>query len=132
MKELGTELISQTITEFIKNLDYEYMLIVILVSYGLYFSENFNWINWFFSPVRKKGRTKGVWLIGTVLAILEIIRYIPILFADPIRYYQQLIYIIYSFIVVQVFLDDLVLLLNKWLVVLGFKIVKKKNKEDEK
>jgi hypothetical protein len=120
MKELSTQLISETVADFLSKLHYEYMLIVILVSYGLYYSPNFKWVNYYFSPVSKLGRTRGVWLIGAVLGVIELIRRLPILFESALLYYQSAMHLLYSFIVVQVFVDDIVKALHKWLVTFKF------------
>ncbi|RMG43347.1 MAG: hypothetical protein D6732_00210 [Methanobacteriota archaeon] len=129
MHQVSTELISETVSDFLAKLHYEYMLVVVIVTYGLYYSNNFQWINYYFSPVRKKGRTRGVWLIGAVLGVMELIRYLPILFDDWLTYYQKTIHLLYSFIVIQVFVDDIVKLLDNWLVIVKFK-KKEKQKDD--
>ena len=72
---MGPELITDTVLEWFQTLDYEYMVLHIIICYGLYYSKNLRWIVERFSPIRKKGISKAVWLTGGVLAALEIIRF---------------------------------------------------------
>ena len=83
------------------------------------------WINQWFSPIRKKGISRGVWLIGGILAVFEIIRYIPYAIQHDISIsasVDNIISILHSYVVVQVFVDPIVSAVHKWLKVF--------NKED--
>ena len=53
---------------------------------GLYFSDNLRWIVEYFSPIKKKGISKAVWLSGGVLALIEIIRFIPFSIESGLSY----------------------------------------------
>jgi len=108
------EIITDTVLEWFQTLDYEYMVLHIAVCYGLYYSNNLKWIVQRFSPVRKKGITKAVWVVGGILALLEIIRFFPYI-GDGAVSYQKFISIIHSYIVIQVFVEPIVITIHKWL-----------------
>lgn len=79
------------------------------------------WIVQKFSPVRKKGISRGVWLTGGFLAIIEIIRFIPYAYEVGMSYTELtdvVISIFHSYIVVQVFVDSMVKFIHKWIDVL--------------
>lgn len=115
---MSPELLTDTVLEWFQTLNYEYMILHILVCYGLYYSDNMRWIVERFSPVRKKGRSKAVWLIGGFLALVEMIRFIP--FMQSIEneiIVQQFISIFHSYVVIQVFVDPIVQSVHKWLTI---------------
>jgi len=111
---MGTEIISDTVLEWFQNLDYEYMILQIIVCYGLYYSPNMRWIVQWFSPVQKKGISKAVWVIGAFLAGLEMIKFLPFMFSDTNVDHQKFFYIFYSYVVIQVFVGPIVEIINKW------------------
>jgi hypothetical protein len=114
--ELLTDTVTDTVFEWFTNLDFEYMLLHIVVCYGLYYSENMRWIVEYFSPVRRKGRSRAVWLIGGFLALLEMVRFFPYIGDDTSGFgYDIFISIFHSYIVVQVFVDPIVNFVHKWL-----------------
>jgi len=106
------EILTDTIIEWVSNLDYEYMLLHIAVCYGLYYSDNLRWIVEYFSPVRKKGRSKAVWFVGGVLAVIEIARFYPHFGHGELP--DKIFSIIHSYLVVQVFVEPIVVFVHKW------------------
>jgi hypothetical protein len=109
-----SDFLTDTVLEWLQTLDYEYMVLHIIVCYGLYYSENMKWIVAYFSPVRKKGVSKAVWLIGLFLMALEIFRFLPYIGEGGLST-QKIISIIHSYIVIQVFVEPIVSTVNKWL-----------------
>ena len=67
---MNPEILTDTVLEWFQTLNYEYMVLHIIVCYGLYYSKNMGWIVQRFSPVRKKGISRGVWLAGGFLALV--------------------------------------------------------------
>ena len=57
---IDPEILTDTISEWITNLSFEYMILHIVVCYGLYHSDNLRWIVEYFSPIRRKGVSKAV------------------------------------------------------------------------
>jgi uncharacterized membrane protein (DUF2068 family) len=115
---LDPEVLTDTITEWVSNLSFEYMILHIIVCYGLYHSDNLRWIVEYFSPVKRKGVSKAVWLSGGVLALIEMIRFVPFAIETNMDYthiVDKFISIIHSYIVIQVFVEPIVTLVNKWL-----------------
>lgn len=115
---ISPEILTDTISEWFSNLSYEYMILHIVVCYGLYYSDNLRWIVERFSPIRKKGISKAVWLSGGLLALIEIIRFIPFAIEGSLSYtsiVDKIISILHSYIVIQVFVEPIVNLANKWL-----------------
>ena len=106
--------LTDTVLEWVSALDYEFMLLHIIICYGLYYSDNMKWIVEYFSPVRKKGISKAVWVVGGILAVIEMARFVPFLGEGNINY-QKFISIFHSYVVVQVFVEPIVTFLNKWL-----------------
>ena len=99
--------------EWVNNLDYEYMLLHVMVCYGLYYSDNLKWIVEYFSPVRKKGRSKAVWLVGGILALIEIIRFLPH-FGHDGELLNKVFSIIHSYLLIQVFVEPIVMFVHRW------------------
>jgi hypothetical protein len=89
------------------------MVVQTLVCYGLYYSKNWEWINLWFAPVRKKGRSRAVWLLGLVLAIMEIIRYLPYIGNGKISS-EVILSIFHSYLLIQVFVDTIVNKVHDW------------------
>jgi len=116
---MNTDILTDTVLEWFEGLDYEFMVLHIIVCYGLYYSKNMGWIVSYFSPVRKKGRSKAVWVIGGFLAIVEMARFAPFIGEGGLDF-QKLISIFHSYVVVQVFVDPIVQTVNNW-----FKVFKK-------
>lgn len=110
---LTPDVITDTISEWIESLDYEYMLLHTMISYGIYYSSNMEWIS------KKFGGTPySVWKIGGILAIIEIGRIIP--FIDPTTsdyipsIVQKFVSILHSYILIQVFVEDIVRSVHRW------------------
>jgi hypothetical protein len=115
---MDTELLTDTVSEWFQTLNYEYMLLHIIICYGLYYSKNMGWIVQIFSPIRKKGISRGVWLAGGLLAAVEIIRFGAFALESGMSYTQavdRFISIFHSYVVVQVFVDPIVQAVHKWL-----------------
>ena len=83
---MDSEFYTDTILKWFQGLDYEYMVLHIMICYGLYHADNLRWIVECLSPIRKKGISKAVWVIGGVLAGIEIIRYIPYAIENDLTY----------------------------------------------
>jgi hypothetical protein len=111
---MSSEFITDTVLEWFQGLDYEYMVLHIIVCYGLYYSDNLRWIVEYFSPVRRKGISKAVWLVGGVLAVIEMARFFPFV-GDGGLDHQKFISILHSYVVVQVFVEPIVSTVNNWL-----------------
>ena len=108
------ELLIDNVIAWVSNLDYEYMFLHVAVCYGLYYSANLRWIVEFFSPVRRKGVSKAVWLVGGILAAIEIARFYPHYGHDN-ELWDKIFSIIHSYIVIQVFVEPIVVFIHKWL-----------------
>lgn len=104
--------LQDTVLQWFQGLDYEYMVLHIIVCYGLYYSSNMQWIVQAFSPVRKKGRSKAVWVFGGVLAVVEMVRFMPYL-GDGGLDHQKFISIFHSYVVIQVFVETIVTKVHK-------------------
>jgi len=107
------DILIDSVMEWVNNLDYEYMLLHVMVCYGLYYSENLRWIVEYFSPVRKKGRSKAVWLVGGILAAIEIGRFYPH-FGHDGELLDKIFSVIHSYLVIQVFVEPIVMFVHKW------------------
>jgi hypothetical protein len=108
------DVITDTISEWFRALDYEYMLLHTMISYGIYYSPNMEWVS------KKLGGTPySIWKIGAFLGILEVCRIIP--FIDPASadylpsIVQKFISILHSYILIQVFVEDIVKGVHKWI-----------------
>jgi hypothetical protein len=113
---MDPEILTDTVLEWFQTLDYEYMVLHIIVCYGLYYSKNMGWIVQWFSPVRKKGVSKAVWVIGGFLALMEMVRFIPFIGEEAGGLsVQKFISIFHSYIVIQVFVDPIVQTVHKWM-----------------
>lgn len=129
---LTPELVTDTVSEWFQNLDYEYMVLHIMICYGLYYSKNLKWIVEIYSPIRSKGISKAVWLIGGVLAIMEMLRYIPVIVEHDISLtmaIEKFTSILHSYVVIQVFVEPIVNTLHKWVTM--FKKVSDKTIDSE-
>lgn len=114
------ELVTDTVSEWFLNLDYEYMVLHVIICYGLYYSENLRWIVEYFSPVRKKGFSKAVWLVGGILALLEMVRFIPFTLEHEMSatlIVEKFVAILHSYVVVQVFVEPIVHTVHKWITI---------------
>ena len=111
---MNSDFIADTVFEWSQGLDYEYMVLHIIVCYGLYYSDNLRWIVEYFSPVRRKGISKAVWVVGGILAVIEMARFFPFI-GDGGLDHQKFISILHSYIVVQVFVEPIVSTINKWM-----------------
>jgi hypothetical protein len=112
------EILTDTIVEWFATLNYEYMLLHIIICYGLYYSKNMSWIVQRFSPVRKKGIARGVWLSGGFLALMEVLRFIPFAWENSVSMtlcVDKVISIFHSYILIQVFVDPIVNTVHRWL-----------------
>lgn len=109
------EILIDSVMEWVNNLDYEYMLLHVMVCYGLYYSDNLRWIVEYFSPVRKKGRSKAVWLVGGILAAIEIARFYPH-FGHDGELIAKVFSVIHSYLVIQVFVEPIVVFVHRWVV----------------
>jgi hypothetical protein len=115
------EILTDTIVEWFTTLNYEYMLLHIIICYGLYYSKNMSWIVQRFSPVRKKGISRGVWLAGGFLALMEVLRFIPFAWENSVSMtlcVDKVISIFHSYILIQVFVDPIVNAVHRWLEIL--------------
>jgi hypothetical protein len=129
---LTPELVTDTVSEWFQNLDYEYMVLHIMVCYGLYYSKNLKWIVEIYSPIRSKGISKAVWLIGGILAIMEMLRFIPVIIEHDLTVtmaVDKFVSILHSYVVIQVFVEPIVNTLHKWVTM--FKKVSDKSIESE-
>ena len=108
------EILTDTVIEWLDSLDYEYMLLHVVVCYGLYYSQNLKWIVEYFSPVRRKGVSKAVWLVGGVLALIEVGRFIPHIDSGELLA-QKIFSIVHSYILIQVFVEYIVEFVHKWI-----------------
>lgn len=113
---MNPEMITDTVSEWLETLDYEYMLLHTIICYGLYYSSNLRWIIERFSPVRKKGISKAVWTVGGVLAILEILRFIPYMETTE-DVVQRIVSIVHSYVMIQVFVEPITTSVNNWLAI---------------
>ena len=114
---LTPELVTDTVSEWFQNLDYEYMVLHIMVCYGLYHSKNLKWIVELYSPIRNKGISKAVWLIGGILAFMEMLRFIPVIIEHNLTVtmaVDKFISILHSYVVIQVFVEPIVNTLHRW------------------
>lgn len=131
---MNQDLLTDTVSEWLQGLDYEFMVLHIIVCYGLYYSNNWKWVWMMFAPVRSHGVSKGVWLIGGVLAVIEMLRFIPYVGEGGLDY-QKFISVLHSYIVVQVFVEPLVTTVHKWLGVIknnGSAVSDSKGKKKER
>ena len=114
---LTPELVTDTVSEWFQNLDYEYMVLHIMICYGLYFSKNLRWIVEIYSPIRSKGISKAVWLIGGILAVLEMLRFVPVIIEHDLTFtmaVDKFVSILHSYVVIQVFVEPIVNTLHRW------------------
>ncbi len=118
------EILTDTVIEWLDSLDYEYMLLHVVVCYGLYYSQNLKWIVEYFSPVRRKGVSKAVWLVGGVLALIEVGRFIPHIDSGELLA-QKIFSIVHSYILIQVFVEYIVEFVHKWI-----GVIRKSSKRD--
>ena len=118
------EILTDTVIEWLHSLDYEYMLLHVVVCYGLYYSQNLKWIVEYFSPVRRKGVSKAVWLVGGVLALIEVGRFIPHIDSGELLA-QKIFSIVHSYILIQVFVEYIVEFVHKWI-----GVIRKSSKRD--
>ena len=80
-----------------------------------------SWIVQRFSPVRKKGISRGVWLAGGFLALMEVLRFIPFAWENSVSMtlcVDKVISIFHSYILIQVFVDPIVNAVHRWLEIL--------------
>lgn len=115
---IDTDQLTDTVLELFSNLSYEYMVVHIIICYGLYYSKNMGWIVQHFSPIRKKGVSRGVWLTGGFLALVEVIRFVPYAIEHTLTFteiFDKVISIFYSYVLIQVFVDPIVVAVHKWL-----------------
>jgi len=118
---MNPEILTDTVLEWFSTLSYEYMILHIIVCYGLYYSKNMIWIVQRFSPIKKKGISRGVWLAGGMLALLEVLRFVPFAIENSVSITEsvdKVISIFHSYILIQVFVDPIVIFLHKWIDVL--------------
>ena len=66
------ELISQTVTEWITGLNYQYMVVVLVICYGLKYKRSLSWLN-----NRVGGEVAAQWLVGLIIALSELITVLP-------------------------------------------------------
>lgn len=114
---LTPEVVTDTVLEWFQNLDYEYMVLHIIICYGLYYADNLRWIVEYFSPVRRKGISRSVWLVGGILALLEMLRYVPVIIEHETSItsvVEKFIAILHSYVVIQVFVEPIVNSIHKW------------------
>jgi len=111
---MGPDFVTDTIVEWFNTLDYEYMLLHVMLCYGLYYSNNMQWI------VKKFGsRVNAVWWVGGIIGTLEIIRFLPWFRVDEIGIdVQQVVSIFHSYLLIQVFVDDIVQTVHSWFMLL--------------
>jgi hypothetical protein len=111
---MTADIVTDSVLEWFQALDYEYMVLHVLVCYGLYYSENMRWIVEYFSPVRRKGRSRAVWLVGGILALLEVFRFLPFIGEGGLTH-EKIFAIFHSYVVVQVFVEPIVSTAKKWI-----------------
>jgi hypothetical protein len=128
---LTPELVTDTVSEWFQNLDYEYMVLHVMICYGLYYSKNLRWVVEIYSPIRSKGISKAVWLIGSILAVMEMLRFVPVIIEHDLTFtmaVDKFVSILHSYVVIQVFVEPMVNTLHKWVTM--FKKVSDKSIED--
>lgn len=103
------DILTDTVLEWVQTLDYEYMILHILVSYGLYYSNNMKWIS-----DKLGGLPYSIWWVGGILAIIEICRFSPHFGGDALTV-QKIVSIAHSFLLIQVFVEDIVRNINRWI-----------------
>ena len=125
---MNQDQLTSTVLEWFEALNYEYMILHIIVCYGLYYSDNLSWIALKYSPIHKKGRSKAVWFIGVLLAVVEIIKYIPWIGNGKLSY-KVFVNLLHSYIVIQVFVEPIVIKIHNLVTLLKKEEgVKKKKK----
>lgn len=104
------DIITDTVLEWLNSLDYEYMLLHILISYGLYYSGNLKWVS-----EKLGGLSKSTWIVGGILALIEIGRIIPFIEGgDMAAIIQKFVSILHSYLLIQVFVEDIVKSVHRW------------------
>lgn len=108
------EVITDTIFDWVQSLDYEYMLVHTLISYGLYYSPNMGWVS-----KKLGGIPYSVWKVGAFLAVIEILRIVPFIYNDNSDYFaivtQKIVSILHSYMLIQVFVEDIVGSVHRWI-----------------
>lgn len=104
------DVITDTIMEWLQSLDYEYMLLHIMISYGLYYSKNMKWVS-----DKLGGLPYSIWIVGGILALIEIGRFLPFIEGGgAAAVVQKFVSIFHSYILIQVFVEDIVKTVHKW------------------
>lgn len=109
---MTTDLLIEGVVDWFSNLDYEYMTLHTIACYGLYYSKNLKWIKKMIGSLQR-----SIWIIGIILGIIEIIRFVP--FFDSEKDIQKIVSVFHSFLLIQVFVEDLVKFVNN--LVIGFR-----------
>ena len=68
-----SDLIKNTIITWLESLDHEYMLLLVVVTWGITESKNMSWL-----PRKLGGKMGAIWKIGIFLGLLEMVRNAPI------------------------------------------------------
>lgn len=103
------ELVTETVMEWVETLDYEYMLLHIMLCYGIYYSDNMKWLS-----ERFGGRSRAIWIVGAIIGLMEVVRFLPSFHGDGLDV-QRVMSILHSYLVIQVFVEDIVRLVHNWI-----------------
>jgi type IV secretory pathway VirB2 component (pilin) len=104
------ELISQTITDWITGLNYQYMAVVVIICYGIKWKDNMKWIS-----SRIGGETRTKWMVGILVALTEVISTFEFLGGHGVDL-NTFILLFHSYLIVMIFCDDIVNKLHDWIV----------------
>ena len=115
------ELISQSITDWITGLNYQYMAVVILICYGLKWKANMHWLN-----DKLGGEVRAKWLVGIVVAITEVVSTFEFLGGHGVGL-DMFLLLFHSYLIAMIFCDDIIDKVHNWVMFLG----KKGQGEDE-
>jgi hypothetical protein len=103
---MHTELID-TVWEWFETLDYEYMILHVLICYGIYHSNNLKWL-----VKLLKTESRAIWVMGILLGLVEVIRFLPHYKGEGLV--QKITTIFHSFLVVQVLVEHIVTHIQRW------------------
>lgn len=96
------------------------MVLHTVFCYGLYYSKNLSWIVEYFSPIRKKGISKAIWVCGGILALMEIGRFVPSMIENNYTLamtVDKLMSVTHSYLVIQVFVEPIVTTAHRYLTI---------------
>lgn len=115
-----SEEISKNVLEWIKELDYGYMVLIVLIAYGLKYKEQLQWV----VKIFKGTHWKATWILGFFLGIPYALTENIFFNHDGEVHWVQLLILFQSYLITMIFCDDLVTMLKRW-----HEIFKNKNKD---